>query len=29
MVKEMLDGVIETQIANALKEIVTGENYLW
>ena len=29
MVKELPDGVTETQIiAKALKEIVTGENYL-
>ena len=29
MVKELSDGITETQnIAKALKEIVTGENYL-
>ena len=30
MVKELSDGVTETQILQkTLKEIVTGENYLW
>ena len=31
MVKELSDGVTETQILQikALKEMVTGENYLW
>ena len=30
MVKESSDGITETQILQkTLKEIVTGENYLW
>ena len=29
MVKELSDGVTETQIAKTLKEIVTGENIIY